>query len=736
MKKGLSLVLAFSLILSNLSIGAFASEQDTQKAEILSKLNLMSGFNGDLQLNKSLTRAEASTFIVKLLGVQNELSKSVNYKSLPFSDLEANAWYLPYVEYCYKNGIIKGMPGGTLQPNAAISEKAFLTMLLKGLNYTDSDFNWNTVFAFAYAKGIVTDDQYIKLTTDNTKYLREQVAGAFYNALVTPNKDTLKKPIEVLASKSIVDSQIAQNLGILKVDQLATKIESVKAIGEGRIEITLNEEVQKLPLTSFEVKTDTGVLAVNAVTQDGKLIKVDTAVMRENVNYTLNILNAKDLQGFTSNLTEKFTGYKPVEISSNYFKIKKVESVNKNQINVFFTQPVNISAELPLFYEISANGAVFEEGRLDRMAIAVLGQPDNAIALTLKSKVFSADTQYTLKIKGDLSSNYGAKLNDGLGDTMTFWGNASNATGFSIGTVQVVDKQYVDITFTNALDPVTALNPANYTLVNKTLNISFGAALDVKFNQELSKGKMAVRVKYPTFNTGDQYELTLNNVYAVGQVNKIEATKIPIYAAVSLDQGFKLDTAIARDKGTVVLYFNRSLTSAAAAANNYIFTGGLTVASKKYDPTRPNELVIYLNSGTQMNTGASYTMTILPGIMDYVGTLTTQNIEKVLTGPSVSPLTPAIVEAKRISSTQVLATFNTDLDATSAGTALKYSIEYTESSTTKTKNPSNASLISANQVILTFDSIPSGSVNVKTIGVADFSNQYLGAQTSSGLIQQ
>jgi hypothetical protein len=72
---------------------------------VLAAKGIVSGKSGtdDFGKDDTITRAELATIMCNLLDLQQTSSSSSTFK-----DLESGKWYVPYVNACYDNGIIKG----------------------------------------------------------------------------------------------------------------------------------------------------------------------------------------------------------------------------------------------------------------------------------------------------------------------------------------------------------------------------------------------------------------------------------------------------------------------------------------------------------------------------------------------------------------------------------------------------------------------------------------------------
>lgn len=180
MKKVVSICVVIMILISSMFV--FADNQST--AEILSEMNLISGDDEGFNLDKQLTRSEASTFIVKLLGEEADVKeRKAMYIKSNFEDIKGDEWYAMYIGYCERHGILTGYPDGTVKASEALNEKAFLTMVLKALGYEDQ-FTWDNVYEYSKEIGLVDSVE------ENTNILtRGDAVDIMYRALKIPKLD-------------------------------------------------------------------------------------------------------------------------------------------------------------------------------------------------------------------------------------------------------------------------------------------------------------------------------------------------------------------------------------------------------------------------------------------------------------------------------------------------------------------------------------------------------------------
>lgn len=184
-KKLLSSVLSLALLLALMPTVTYAaSDEATSCANALYQLGLFNGTGKDAQgnpnfdLDRTPTRFESVTMLVRLLGRASEAEKNSNTYNTPFVDVVE--WAKPYVGYAYTNKLTSGTSGTTFggAGNATVSQ--YITFVLRALGYESGvDFQWDKAWELSDKLGI-TNGQYNASTTNFT---RGDVVIISYNAL-------------------------------------------------------------------------------------------------------------------------------------------------------------------------------------------------------------------------------------------------------------------------------------------------------------------------------------------------------------------------------------------------------------------------------------------------------------------------------------------------------------------------------------------------------------------------
>ena len=187
MKRILTIILTLCLCLSMAVPVSAATEKSTASADHLYELGLMNGTGTDADgkpvysLDRTMTRQEAITLVLSLLGKKEEAQKSSC--TMPFTDVDE--WAKPYVSYAYANGITSGTGPTTFGARSNITAVQYITFILKTLGYdATTDFKWNESYILSDKLGI-THGEY----SGNKVFLRGDAVVISDNALSVPMKN-------------------------------------------------------------------------------------------------------------------------------------------------------------------------------------------------------------------------------------------------------------------------------------------------------------------------------------------------------------------------------------------------------------------------------------------------------------------------------------------------------------------------------------------------------------------
>ncbi|PKL36782.1 hypothetical protein CVV38_02690 [Candidatus Peregrinibacteria bacterium HGW-Peregrinibacteria-1] len=107
----------------------------------------------------SVTRAEFLKMVLLASGA------TINDSEItPFTDVDAGAWYAPYVKTAKDLGIIEGYENGTFRPNDTINRVEALSMILKAFGV---DINFDASFTFPDTSSAAWYADYISFAVEN-----------------------------------------------------------------------------------------------------------------------------------------------------------------------------------------------------------------------------------------------------------------------------------------------------------------------------------------------------------------------------------------------------------------------------------------------------------------------------------------------------------------------------------------------------------------------------------------
>ena len=192
MKNKVILVLLIAVMIFSMSLltGAehigISHTDEAEKVQVVQLLGIMNGDeSGNLNLDNTVTRAE----FVKMLINASVYKDSVSNTAVAlFPDVTSAHWAAPYISVAVKNGYITGYLDGNFRPDNTVKLEEAVTVVLKLLGYTNSDF-----------QGIYPDAQLAKykeisldtamLANKGEHLTRRECMKLIYNMLCTPTKN-------------------------------------------------------------------------------------------------------------------------------------------------------------------------------------------------------------------------------------------------------------------------------------------------------------------------------------------------------------------------------------------------------------------------------------------------------------------------------------------------------------------------------------------------------------------
>ena len=197
------------VMLSGLPSAAAAGKAELQQesADRLHTLGLFQGVGTkadgtpEYALDRALSRQEAVTMLVRLLGKEQEaLADPLPH---PFADVDA--WAAPYVGYAYDNGLTNGISATTFGGAQPVTAAQYLTFVLRALGYVSGvDFEWDAAWEMTDVIGM-TNGEYG--AENNGEFLRGDAVFVSENVLSANKKDGSTTLLEQLIADGAVGEQ-------------------------------------------------------------------------------------------------------------------------------------------------------------------------------------------------------------------------------------------------------------------------------------------------------------------------------------------------------------------------------------------------------------------------------------------------------------------------------------------------------------------------------------------------
>jgi len=213
----------FVLILLALCIAVTSvSAMDyTEYADELFDLGLFLGTGNGYALSKTLTREQAVTLIVRLLGAEKEALEAEYTKV--FSDVREERWSYPYIMYCYENKITLGTGNSSFSPEYPIPAEQFTALVLRVLGYTEA----------APEKAMELAVEYQLFNSDRARNLSEAVAFLRGEAVYIMRRSLSCYMTdgfilaEFLAKKGVITSEEAIKYDLYNTDDINDLIDDI-----------------------------------------------------------------------------------------------------------------------------------------------------------------------------------------------------------------------------------------------------------------------------------------------------------------------------------------------------------------------------------------------------------------------------------------------------------------------------------------------------------------------------
>ncbi|MBO5007775.1 MAG: S-layer homology domain-containing protein [Clostridia bacterium] len=174
-------------------------------ADTLYDFGLFKGTDKGYELEKSLTREESATILVRLLGEEDKI-RTDDFDEV-FVDVDKARWSYAYVMYCYKNNITKGTGADTFSPDVQIDANQFITLMMRLLGY--SDVEPDTALQKSVEYKLLPQEKIDELTKKKV-FTRSDMVQIVYNSLKTQMDDETVFADYLLEKGILTEKEIEQ----------------------------------------------------------------------------------------------------------------------------------------------------------------------------------------------------------------------------------------------------------------------------------------------------------------------------------------------------------------------------------------------------------------------------------------------------------------------------------------------------------------------------------------------
>jgi len=569
LKKILATALAAAMIfgLASMAFAApvFPDTAGVANEAVIARLKTLGIVKGDdlgnFNPNNPITRAEFTTMVVRMLGLETAAS----YVATPtaFPDVTAaSAWAYGYINIAVGRGLIKGYEDGTFRPGNNVTQAEALTILLRALGYTDNlPGSWPIDYIMKGAElGVISTG--FAADTAATRMLIATLVNNTLDENLVKEDVTAAGTFVGFVDKFVAPTTLYQDAFDVAATVYLTGIVSNVDTKNGTITIGSNpatDYVSSVAIygkdTLAELKGQTVKATLN---DDGDIIFIAVTTKQEVVG----------------DITAVDTVNLKVTVGGTQYTVLSTAEVVKNGAALTTT----IAGALVAVKDSSATLLLNSDGKVYRIVASLLDQEGT---ITGKSTMTAADGTVTNKVTIG-AATYNVK------STTTIVRNGASATYADLAVDDEVefsyngsDLVYVDA-FINVLEDYKVTNyvadasGATVTATKDGVETSFSVAKN-------SSGTLLVTLASFTNGLGKEYDLALNRD---GKLKKVTAVTItgPTTAKVktiaSKDQVYDsvaqvYDYRVNFTDGTAL---NVSDLVFAAASRNGVALGGVSAA--------------------------------------------------------------------------------------------------------------------------------------------------------------
>lgn len=171
-------------------------------ADALYQLGLFKGSENGYALEQPVTRAEAITMVLRMIGEEEWVKLSSGF--LTFDDVDSSHWAYNNIGYAAYKKYINGTSETTFEPERDVTGKEFVKMLLNAMGY--QGITIHNPYEEGKAYGLLKEDRTGIAVSSDSRLLRSDVVNICYNALNAKIADGMILK-DLLVNKGIISKE-------------------------------------------------------------------------------------------------------------------------------------------------------------------------------------------------------------------------------------------------------------------------------------------------------------------------------------------------------------------------------------------------------------------------------------------------------------------------------------------------------------------------------------------------
>ena len=402
-KKLSALVVAIALVLTSI-VPAFAyTPVNADKAEALRQLEIYQGISTDSfvpALDQDLTRGQGALLLARLFNKEADIEKMTDAEATAILKAFADGSTVPAyakkaVAYFADKKVINGsLNNGELNIDEAGSLYAeqFAALVLRQMGYQDSHYT-KALEELAEVEGVVGLDSYASVVGSEIK--RDHAVGIMYGSLTGKYEGDTATVISKIVEAKPALKEVAEKLGLIKVEVKALEVESVKALNLREVEVKFNKAVvadEAKKLANYTINSKP--VAKVELAEDAKSVILTTAHVNAMSNYSTDV-KVKILKavGFDADKTISAIEAKDVTVPS----MVSVEITGPKNLKVTFSEPLD---------ENIPDADVVNSFKLDNglMALDTSEVDFDGRVITLKALSTFSEGSHKLEVRNDANN--------------------------------------------------------------------------------------------------------------------------------------------------------------------------------------------------------------------------------------------------------------------------------------------------------------------------------------------